>query len=59
MSASEKIEKAECDKMLVKNISFPLSLEKEEEKTLVFVLGCSQDEKENLQLMDYYTNVSN
>ncbi len=59
MSTSEKIEKAECEKMLVKNISFNVNLLGEEEKTIAFVLGCSQSTKENLQLIKKYTDVNN
>ena len=59
MSSSEKIDKAECNKMLVKNISFDVSLNKEEEKTIVFVLGCSKSDKENLNLIEKYTDISN
>ena len=58
-TCSEKIEKAECQKMLVKNISFDLTLDKEEEKTIVFALGCSLSDKENLALMKKYTDISN
>ena len=59
ISSSEKIEEATCDKMLVKNISFNLELDKEEEKTLVFVLGCSYSDKENMELIEKYTNIQN
>ena len=59
MSTSEKIEEAICDKMLVKNISFKLDLAKEEEKTLVFVLGCGMSDEENIELIKKYTNVQN
>ena len=59
VTSSEKIEKAECQKMLVKNISFDVQLDKNEEKTLVFVLGCSLSDKENLALMKKYTDISN
>ena len=58
MSSSEKIEEAECRKMLIKNISFNTELEPEEEKTMVFVLGCSLSDKENLELISKYTDVA-
>ena len=58
MSTSEKINKAECNKMLVKNIDCKVTLDKEEEKTLVFVLGCSLSDKENLDLINKYTDIS-
>ena len=54
MSASEHIESATCEKMLTKNISFDLDLDEQEEKTLVFVLGCSISDKENLDLIKTY-----
>jgi NAD-dependent DNA ligase len=50
MSASENITSAICDKILVKNISFNLNLDKNEEKEVVFVLGCSQSDLENKEL---------
>ena len=59
MSSSEKIENAVCDKMLVKNISFNVDLNKEEEKEIVFVLGCSLSDSENKELIRRYTNISN
>ena len=59
MSTSEKIEKAECNKMLVKNISFHVNLDKLEEKTIAFVLGCSLSDRENLELIKKYTDVAN
>ena len=59
MSASEKIDYAECNKMLVKNISFNLTLKEKEEKEIVFVLGCSLSDEENLKLMKKYTNIDN
>ena len=59
MSTSEHIESAECEKMLVKNISFNLDMNGEEEKTIAFVLGCSYSTKENLQLIKKYTDINN
>ena len=59
MSASEKIEDAVCDRMLVKNISFNIDLNGEEEKTIVFVLGCSYSDQENIELIEKYTNIQN
>ena len=57
MSSSEKIESATCNKMLVKNISFDIELNKDEEKELVFVLGCSLSDSENKYLISKYTNI--
>ena len=59
MSASEKISYAECNKMLIKNISFDLDLKGEEEKTIAFVMGCSLSDEENLSLINKYTNTTN
>ena len=59
MSTSEHIEKAECEKMLIKNISFNTTLDKNEEKYISFVLGCSLSDKENLSLIKKYTDISN
>ena len=59
MSSSEKIEASETNKMLIKNISFNVDLKKDEEKTIAFVLGCSLSDKENLELINKYTNISN
>ena len=59
MSSSEKIKFAECNKMLVKNIVVEADLKPEEEKTLVFVMGCSQSDKENLRLIKQFTDVNN
>ena len=59
MSSSEKIASAECRKMLVKSISFDIELAKEEEKTMCFVLGCSQSDRENLELINKYTDITN
>lgn len=59
MSASEHITNAECEKMLIKNISFDLDLAANEEKTIAFVLGCSHNEDENLELIKKFTDVAN
>ena len=57
MSSSEKIKTAECNKMLVKNISCDVTLNEDEEKEIIFVLGCSFSDEENIKLMKKYTNV--
>ena len=59
MSSSEKIDYAECNKMLIKSISFDIELDKDEEKTLVFTLGCSLSDDENLELIKKYSNITN
>ena len=59
MSSSEKIEKATCEKMLVKDISFDVTLSKGETKDIVFVLGCSMSDSQNKELIAKYTNLKN
>ena len=59
MTSSEKITYAECNKMLVKNINFDVTLKPNEEKEIVFALGCSLSDDENLKLIKKYTNISN
>ncbi len=59
MTSSENIKFAECNKMLIKNIVVDVDLDSEEEKTLVFALGCSQSDKENLSLIKKFTDISN
>ena len=59
MSASEKIASATIDKMLIKDISFDIDLKKNEEKTIVFVLGCSMSDSQNKELIAKYTNLQN
>lgn len=59
MSASETITSAICDRMLIKDISFDVTLEKEEEKTIIFVLGCSMSDSQNKALIKKYTNLQN
>ena len=59
MSASEPIASATCDKMLIKDISFDLEMKANEEKNLVFVLGCSMSDSQNKALIQKYTNLQN
>ena len=59
MSSSEKIKYAECNKMLVKNINFDVTLKPDETKEIVFVLGCSSSDDKNLKLINKYTNINN
>ena len=59
MSSSEVITKAECENMLIKSISFDLELAKGEEKTIVFVLGCSLSDSLNKTMINKYVNVMN
>ena len=59
MSTSEKIENAVCENMLIKSISFNLELDKNEEKNIVFVLGCSLSDEINKSLIEKYTNITN
>lgn len=57
MSSSEKIASTVIDKMLVKSIDIKIALDKEQEKTVVFVLGCSLSDEENLELIKKYTSI--
>ncbi|MBQ9018724.1 MAG: hypothetical protein IJ097_00230 [Bacilli bacterium] len=59
MSSSEKITSCEYKKMLIKNISFDIDLKANEEKELVFILGCSLSDEENIELIKKYTNINN
>ena len=59
MTSSEKIKYAECNKMLVKSINFDVTLAPDEEKEIVFVLGCSLSDDENIKLIKKYTNINN
>ena len=59
MSSSEKIESATCEKVLIKSFSTPIELEKGEEKTIVFVLGCSMSDSQNKALIHKYTDINN
>ncbi|MBQ6323433.1 MAG: hypothetical protein IJI22_01200 [Bacilli bacterium] len=59
MTTSEKINSAECNKMLYKDISFNVDLAKEEEKTIAFAMGCSLSDRENLELINRYSDINN
>ena len=59
MTSSEKITYAECNKMLIKSISFDVDLKANEEKELVFALGCSLSDEENIDLINKYTDINN
>ena len=59
MSSSNKISHAECNKILIKNIVVNVDLKAEEEKTIVFTMGCSKSDKENLSLIKQFTDVNN
>ena len=59
MSSSEKINSATIDKILIKDINISIALEKEEEKEIVFTLGCSKEEDKNLTLINKYNNLFN
>ena len=59
MSSSERIENTVCENMLIKSLSFDLELDKNEEKSLVFVLGCSLSDSLNKSLINKYVNVNN
>jgi cyclic beta-1,2-glucan synthetase len=59
MTSSEKITYAECNKMLVKSINFDVTLKPNEEKEIVFALGCSLSDDENIELINKYTSINN
>ena len=59
MSSSLQIDSAVTDKILSKSINKNITLEKNEEKYIVFVLGCSNSDIENIQMIRKYTNVEN
>ena len=59
MSSSEKISSALCDKILSKSYDINVSLDANEEKIMAFVLGCGMSDKENIELINKYTNVEN
>ena len=57
MSASEHIDSATIDKTLIKEISFDVEFKQKEEKTIVFVLGCSMSDSQNKELIAKYTDL--
>ena len=59
MSSSEKITNAYCDAILAKSYDCHIKLDKNEEKTLVFVLGSGYSDIENLRMIKQYTNIKN
>ncbi len=59
MSSSEQIISAICDKTLIKSISIELDLKPAEEKSIIFTLGCSKSDTDNLQLINKYNNLIN
>ncbi|MBR3210501.1 MAG: hypothetical protein IKF71_01005 [Bacilli bacterium] len=59
MTASEKIDQAITERMLVKDIAFDVELAKDEEKDIIFLLGCSMSDSQNKELIAKYTNVKN
>ncbi len=58
MSSSEIISHATIDRILTKSISTTVSLDKGEERYLVFSLGCGMSDEENLALLSKYRDVS-
>ena len=59
MSSSEKLTGATTNKILVKSVDTKIELDSNEEKTIIFTMGCSDNEKENLELIKKYNNVNN
>ena len=58
MTSSLPINSAELNKMLVKSINTTVELDANEEKYLVFALGCGMSDKENIALMKKYMDVA-
>ncbi len=59
MSSSEKINSTTIEKILVKDIKTSITLDAKEEKEIVFTLGCSKKDEENLALINKYNNIKN
>ena len=59
MTSSEKITNAYCNKILSKSIDCHVTLDSKEERYVVFALGSSYSDKENLSLIDKYTDINN
>ena len=59
MSSSEKIISATCNKTLIKDIVVEVDFDALEEKYIVFVLGCSKSDRENLELISKFTDLNN
>ena len=57
-SSSENIEFVDSNKILEKTIGFKMDLDAKEEKTIVFILGSSNDDKEILNLVNKYKNIA-
>lgn len=57
ITSSEEITTVELDKMLIKNVNFDLTLASNQEKQIVFILGCSPSDRENLELIRKYSNI--
>ena len=58
MTSSLPINSAELNKMLVKSINTSVSLEAKEEKYIVFALGCGMSDKENVALVNKYSDIN-
>ncbi len=59
ISSSEKIIDATIDKILIKDICFELTLDKNEEKEIVVLLGATKEATEITELIKKYSNISN
>lgn len=59
MSSSEKIVSSVVDKILVKSIDINVSLEPDEEKSISFMLAALNNDKDYLELIDKYRDISN
>ena len=59
MTSSEKITSVIDNKVLIKSITNSITLNKEEEKIIVFSLGSGRSDKENLELLHKYQDITN
>ncbi len=58
MSSSLKINSATIDKILVKDINSSIHLAGGEEKVISFVLGCGYKDRENVDLVNKYSDIN-
>ncbi len=58
MTSSEKITSVVDNQVLIKSITNNITLNKEEEKTIVFSLGSGRSDKENLDLLHKYQDIN-
>ena len=59
MSSSLPISSCTLDKILIKDLNTDITLKANEEVYLSYVLGCGYNDKENVELIKYYSDVDN